>query len=306
MILKYIISEQVYYCSVHRINAIMIEILLEKKLQAARGEMTLKFQQNIESQSFVTLFGKSGVGKTSILRMLAGLMQADSGRIVVNGIVWLDTTQKVNLSPQKRQVGFVFQDYALFPNMTVEENLKFALRKNQSTKIIEELIEVIELEGLKKRYPITLSGGQQQRVALARSLVQQPKLLLLDEPLSALDKEMRKKLQDYLLEVHKRYQLTTVLVSHDEAEIARMTDKVFILEEGQVLKSGTAQEILGEHKIFAQKSSSRKLPYLPKLKAKVIHIEKHLIKLNIEGKIVELPISNQEVKIGDSIEILLE
>lgn len=280
----------------------MIEIFLEKRLHGTEGEMILNFHQNIENQGFIALFGKSGAGKTSILRMLAGLMQADKGRIMVNDTVWLDTTRKVNWSPQKRQVGFVFQDYTLFPNMTVEENLKFALRKNQNAKVIEELIELIELEGLKKRYPITLSGGQQQRVALARALVQQPRLLLLDEPLSALDREMREKLQNYLLEIHERYQLTTILVSHDEAEIVKMADKILVLEGGEVVKSGRVKEIFWKKNsvIIPEKA------YSSKVHAKVLSVENQVVKLKIEGKVIELPISNSEIKIGDNVELWIQ
>jgi molybdate transport system ATP-binding protein len=224
----------------------MIEIQLQKELKAANGKMLLEVDFSIEKGAFVALYGASGAGKTSILRMIAGLLKPQKGQVIVHNSTWLNTIQNINLSPQERQVGMLFQDYALFPNMTVEENLLFALPKNADKKEVNEVIEIIELEGLKKQKPFLLSNGQQQRVALARTLVQRPQLLLLDEPLSALDDEMRLKLQDYLLKVHELYDLTTILISHDVGEILKMADKVFELKQGQIIRSGLPKEIFKE------------------------------------------------------------
>jgi molybdate transport system ATP-binding protein len=224
----------------------MIEIQLQKELKAANGKMLLEVDFSIEKGAFVALYGASGAGKTSILRMIAGLLKPQKGQVIVHNSTWLNTIQNINLSPQERQVGMLFQDYALFPNMTVEENLLFALPKNADKKEVNEVIEIIELEGLKKQKPFLLSKGQQQRVALARTLVQRPQLLLLDEPLSALDDEMRLKLQDYLLKVHELYDLTTILISHDVGEILKMADKVFELKQGQIIRSGLPKEIFKE------------------------------------------------------------
>lgn len=221
----------------------MLQILIQKQLSFSDSSAPLDVQLNIEKGNFVTLYGKSGAGKTSILRMLAGLMKPDNGQIKISDATWFDSGKKIDLSPQQRNIGFVFQDYALFPNMTVQQNLEFALRKGQNKQIIDELIEVVELNNLRNRKPKTLSGGQQQRVALARALVQQPKLLLLDEPLSALDSSMRTKLQEFLLEVHQRYNLTTILVSHDEAEVARLSDTIVVLEQGKVIQIGKPSDI---------------------------------------------------------------
>ena len=176
------------------------------------------------------------------------MTQQDSGSISVNKTTWFDSTNKINLNPQKRKVGFVFQDYTLFPNMTVKENLEFALNKGQSKDVINELIETIELTDLQDRKPETLSGGQKQRVALARALVQKPSILLLDEPLSALDGEMRIKLQDYILKVHKKYKLTTFLVSHDISEVFKLSDHVIKLENGSILQQGTPEELFLDKK----------------------------------------------------------
>ena len=226
----------------------MIEFNLEKQLFSSDGLMKLKVDVQIESNSFVTIYGKSGAGKTSILRMLAGLMHPDTGYIWVNGDVWLDTKKNIDRPPQKRSIGFLFQDYALFPNMTVRQNLHFALTQGQAPQIIDDLIELVELGDLQDRKPNMLSGGQQQRVALARSLVQRPQILMLDEPLSALDVDMQHKLQQYILCLHYEYELTTILISHDLAEIIKMSDYVLTIEQGRIEKRGQPAEIFTDQK----------------------------------------------------------
>ena len=200
----------------------------------------------LPSRQLVGLYGKSGAGKTSLLRILAGLFSPDEAKVIVNGATWIDSSKGVLLPPQKRKVGLVFQDYALFPNMTVRENLLFALEKGQSQKMVEELIELSELGDLQHQRPQKLSGGQQQRVALARALVQRPELLLLDEPLSALDQEMREKLQHYLLRVHQTYGLTTILISHNQEEVEKMADWVVVLDAGKVIQQGKAEDVFQE------------------------------------------------------------
>jgi molybdate transport system ATP-binding protein len=227
----------------------MIEIFLQKKLNASSGDMLLEVKTNIEQGQFVTLYGKSGAGKTSTLRILAGLLKPDSGKISIHGNVLLDTSKQINLSPQKRKIGFVFQDYALFPNMTILENLSFALNKNQDKKILDELIEIMEIGDLRNQKPHRLSGGQQQRVAVARALVQKPALLLLDEPLSALDEEMRNKIQKYILQVHLEFNLTTILISHDLAEVLKMSDQVLVLDHGKIIQSGNPLDVFSKEKL---------------------------------------------------------
>lgn len=224
----------------------MIRFVLHKKLKAVGGEMQLLVEAAIERGQLLALYGESGAGKTSILRMLAGLMKPESGLIEVHGDTWLDSKKDIDLKPQKRKTGFVFQDYALFPNMTVRQNLEFALDKKQDCGIVDELIEMVELGDLQHRKPETLSGGQQQRTALARALVRRPALLLLDEPLSALDYSMRSKLQDYILEVHRRFNLTTILVSHEISEVFKMADRVLAMEQGKVVKQGKPMEIFAD------------------------------------------------------------
>ena len=227
----------------------MIECKLKKELSAAEGKMILNVDFRLNEGDFVVLYGNSGAGKTSILRMLSGFLSPEDGYINQDSNVWFNAEKKIDLPIQKREIGLVFQDYALFPNMNVEENIYFSLPQKKDKKTAEELIELMELGNLRKQKIQQLSGGQQQRVALARALARKPKLLLLDEPLSALDRGMRTKLQEYILKLHKTYNLTTILVSHDPAEIIKMADKVLVLENGKITKTGTPISIFSESKL---------------------------------------------------------
>ena len=182
----------------------MIQFNAYKMLQTADGELPLDVSLTFEKGQFIAIYGNSGAGKTTILRILAGLTEAEKVQIKVGDEVWDDSQKKFHLPVQKRSIGFVFQDFALFPNLTVKENLEFALSKNDSKGIVPELIELMELQSLQNSKPQNLSGGQKQRVALARAIVRKPEILLLDEPLSALDDEMRFKLQDYILKIHQK------------------------------------------------------------------------------------------------------
>ena len=242
----------------------MIEIDIQKTFSQNGREHKMQFEMRVAKGEFVTIIGESGEGKTSLLRMVAGLLNPDIGQIKVNKELWFCTSYPTNLSPQKRRVGFVFQDYALFPNMTVNENLLFATMHESDEVIIDEVLETMELQDLQNRKPNTLSGGQQQRVALARALVQKPEILLLDEPLSALDYTMRNKLQNYLLKAHKKFNLTTIMVSHDISQTIKMSDRVFVLKNGIIQKQGTPLEV------FADDSSSD----TSRIKGEIIKIER--------------------------------
>jgi molybdate transport system ATP-binding protein len=231
-----------------------MQFLLRKKLYAFDGIMEMNISCEIEAGKFVSFCGASGAGKTSILRMLAGFLRPDGGLVQFKDEVWFHTEKKIDVPPQQRKIGFVFQDYALFPNMTVKQNLQFALKKGESQSFIDELMAVTELDQLGNRNVLTLSGGQRQRVALARALVRKPGLLLLDEPLSAIDNELRDKLQDILIQLHHRYNLTTILVSHDITEVARLSDEIFLVENGIIKKQGSPSEIFftpnnGDHEL---------------------------------------------------------
>ncbi len=214
----------------------MIEIRIKKQLIVASGPTELEVDLQIPRGELLALTGPSGAGKTTLLRIVAGLLRPEQGFIQCEGVSWLDTRKRYALRPQDRNVGLVFQDYALFPNMTVRGNLCYALQRGESRRLVDELMATTELTALAGRYPHQLSGGQQQRVALARALVRRPRLLLLDEPLSALDFPMRRRLQDYLREVHQQYELTTILVSHSKEEVKRLADRVIRMEEGKIIE----------------------------------------------------------------------
>ncbi len=222
----------------------MISIRIKKRLRGAEGKIQLEAAFTVQASAIVALMGPSGAGKTSILKMVAGLMTPDEGMIEVGNEKWFDSQQKIYRLPQKRSIGFVFQEYALFPNMSIRENLQYALHRQESSKVIDEVLEVMNIRNLQHQRPVSLSGGQQQRVALARAIVRRPRILLLDEPFAALDKTMRLKLQEDLLRLHERYNTTTLMVSHDVLEVARMADQVMLLNDGHIERSGTPQEVL--------------------------------------------------------------
>ncbi|MFJ9989421.1 ABC transporter ATP-binding protein [Pseudomonas putida] len=197
---------------------------------------------SIERGEFVTLLGPSGCGKSTLLRCIAGLTPVDSGRILLDG------QDIVPLSPQKRGIGMVFQSYALFPNMTVEQNVAFGLRMqkvkaDESQARVREALEMVELGSFAGRYPHQLSGGQCQRVALARSLVTRPRLLLLDEPLSALDARIRKHLREQIRAIQRDLGLTTIFVTHDQEEALTMSDRIVLMNQGRIVQSGDAETL---------------------------------------------------------------
>jgi len=276
----------------------MIEVNVTKRLHTAEGPMDLVFKGTIEQGKFITLFGPSGAGKTTLLRMVAGLATPDVGTIVVNGHPWFDSSRRLNLSPRQRSIGMVFQDYALFPNLTVAENIGIALPKEKRSAIVSELLEVADLQELAGRKPDKLSGGQRQRVALARALALKPTILLLDEPLSALDLQMRLKLQDELLRLHQRYQPTTLLVSHDLSEVFRLSSRVFVLDRGEITRSGSPTEV------FSQSKISNKFRF----NGEVVHIKSsgvvYIVHVLVGQDIVQVIASEREItnlKVGKRV-----
>ena len=275
----------------------MIDFALQKRLHTADGEMQLQINVQVESGKFVSLYGSSGAGKTSVLRMLAGFMKPDNGYVEMNDKLWFHSDKRINIEPQQRKVGFVFQDYALFPNMNVKENIAFALNKNGEKSFVDELLELTGLHNLSGRKTQTLSGGQKQRVALARAIAAKPSLLLLDEPLSAVDNTMRAQLQETLLQVHKRFQLTTVLVTHDMDEIIKLSDTVIHLEHGTIQQNTTPLQFFSN----ADSTSS--------LTGNIISIEENehqtftIILLN--NRILKINSTEHDVNflVGDKVEI---
>lgn len=197
---------------------------------------------HVDQGEWVTLLGPSGCGKSTLLRCLAGLTEVSAGSLRVEG------DDLTHTAPQKRGIGMVFQSYALFPNLTVAQNIAFGLKmqrcqEQELRRRVAEVIDLVELKGKETSYPRELSGGQSQRVALARALVVEPRILLLDEPLSALDARIRKHLREQLREIQQRLQLTTVFVTHDQEEAMTLSDRIFVMNQGRIVQQGSAETV---------------------------------------------------------------
>ncbi len=272
----------------------MINIDIKKELHGSNGKMNLDVNLEIKNGEFLALAGLSGSGKTTLLRILAGLEEA-TGTINIDNNFWLN--DKFCLPSQKREIGFVFQDYALFPNFSVIDNLLYVKKDKE---LANHLLKITELEELKNRMPQTLSGGQKQRVSLCRALMNRPKLLLMDEPLSALDPEMRTKLQSEILALHKEFNTTTIMVSHDPSEIYRLANRVVVLNNGKVIKDSTPKEALLKTNGSAKFSFEGEL--LDIVKIDVINVAI----MAIGQQLVEVVIGNEEVKnlkIGQKVNV---
>ena len=222
-----------------------VSVDIEKKLHG----FTLKVKLESDG-SPMGILGASGSGKSMTLRCIAGIQTPDSGRIVVNDKVLFDSEKKINLKPQERKVGYLFQNYALFPTMTVEKNIACGYRgdKSRLQAKVADYIARYQLDGLEKRYPAQLSGGQQQRIAIARALVNEPEILLLDEPLGALDLKMRQEMQIELKAMHDKLGITFIYVTHDQEEALTMSDKIVVMSEGEIQQIGTPEDIYNEPK----------------------------------------------------------
>lgn len=225
----------------------VFEIKLKKSLVSAATSLQIDVELSASSQSFIALTGPSGSGKTTLLRMLAGLASPDDGRLVFAGDVWFDRASRIQCSTRMRSIGFVFQDYALFPHLNVRQNIEYGLTQRDS-RWVDELLSLVELGDQQGHKPQQLSGGQKQRVALARALARRPRLLLLDEPLSALDAALRVRLHDLLAELHQRLRLVTIMVTHDLGDIFRLAHQVWVIDGGRISEVGTPQQVFLKHR----------------------------------------------------------
>ena len=272
----------------------MIKIDVSKKLHGMSGDMLLDVSLEVKEGSFVALAGESGSGKTTLLRILAGLESAD-GLISVDGDEWLHKGKSIPV--QERGIGFVFQDYALFENMSVLENLLYV---RDDKVLAQHLLALTQLTALRNRRPSRLSGGQKQRVALCRALMSRPKLLLMDEPLSALDPAMRTKLQKEILILHKEFKTTTIMVSHDPSEIYRLASEVVVLDAGKVLERGEPKDVL------LKTSGSQKFSLEGELLDIVKYDVIYVAIISIGQQLVEVVISASEAEsfsIGDRVRV---
>ncbi|MCT7520813.1 ABC transporter ATP-binding protein [Aliarcobacter cryaerophilus] len=272
----------------------MISLNIKKELHGSNGVMNLDINLSLQNGEFVALSGDSGSGKTTLLRVLAGLEEA-FGEIIVDGEIWLN--EKIKKPIQKRDIGFVFQDYALFPNLSVIDNLLYVKKDKDLAK---QLLSLTDLYELKNRYPNSLSGGQKQRVSLCRALMKRPKILLMDEPLSALDPHMRLKLQDEILTLHKEFKTTTIMVSHDPSEMYKLASRVLVLKDGKIIDDGLPKDIL--LKTQGSQKFSFEGELLDIIKVDVINIAI----VAIGQQIVEVVISNIEAQnliIGEKVNV---
>jgi len=275
----------------------MIELSVKKPLLGSEGVMELSVDLEMVTGSFTAIQGPSGSGKTTLLRILAGLEEAE-GRITVDGERWLEPGR--SLAPQRRSIGYVFQEYALFPHMTVRENLLYAA---DDRALADRLMRMTGLAELAGRRPDRLSGGQKQRVALCRALMRRPKLLLLDEPLSALDPAMRGRLQEEIRRLHRELGTTTLMVSHDPAEIYRLADRIVHLEAGRILREGRPAELLLET------AGSQKLSF----RGEILEIARrdviHVAIVAIGAQIVEVVLDRAEagrLEVGQRVSVAVK
>ncbi len=217
-----------------------INVQIKKKLGNFR--LDIRFQSDSKR---IGILGASGCGKSMTLKSIAGIETPDEGRIEVEGRTLFDRESKVNLKPQKRNVGYLFQNYALFPTMSVEKNIAAGLKgsRQENDRRVPEMIGKFQLEGLEKRLPGQLSGGQQQRVALARIMAYEPDVILLDEPFSALDMYLKDQLQQELIRMLEDYEGTVIMVSHNRDEVYRFSEELLIIDQGHIAASGETKEL---------------------------------------------------------------
>lgn len=276
----------------------LIFIDIEKMIHTAQGSLKLSVQTSIQSGELVALFGPSGAGKTTLLRILAGLLPPDRGLIRFGNSVWFDSEKKINIAPQLRNIGMMFQDFALFPNMTVEQNIQFA-QPEKNKVAVNELLVLFGLQELRERKPNGLSGGQKQRVALARSLARKPQLLLLDEPLSALDAEMRNALQDEIARAHQMSGATTLMVSHDLNEVFRLATHVICIENGKVIRSGRPENAFLDNSISGKVQITGQIARIEK--QDTIYVVTVISGNNQIIKVIAFENDLENLKIGDRV-----
>ena len=250
---------------------------------------------------FVTLLGPSGCGKTTTLRIIAGLLEPDAGR------VFLDGKDITRLEPEKRDVNTVFQNYALFPHMNVEKNISYGLRikgvkKSEWQKKVSEMLSLVQLEGYEKRMPSQLSGGQRQRVAIARAVVLNPRLLLLDEPLGALDLKLRRQMQQELKDIQRRLGIAFIYITHDQEEALNMSDRIAIMRDGHFEQIGAPEEIYERPKT---RFAADFIGQTNLLEATVAEKDGRGLILNYAGMFIPARNADFDVQIGDSVALSL-
>lgn len=220
----------------------MLAVDIKKQLPGFNLEVSFNISNEI-----LSLVGPSGSGKSMTLQCISGLLKPDTGHICLNNRVLFDSAAKINIPPQKRRIGYLFQNYTLFPHMTVYENVAFGISHLEQKEIkqrVNDLLAKMRLSGFERRYPAQLSGGQQQRVALARALAPEPELLLLDEPFSALDTQVKRKLEDEIINIQRFYQGNVIFVTHNLEEAYRLSSQIAVYDNGSILQVGAKQDLI--------------------------------------------------------------
>lgn len=263
-----------------------ITVEIEKKL----GDFSLAISFASDAKR-IGILGPSGCGKSMTLKSIAGIEKPDRGRITIDGRVLFDQAQKVNLKPQKRRVGYMFQNYALFPSMTVAQNIGAGLGPSERDRSarVAEMIERFHLQGLEGHLPGQLSGGQQQRVALARIMAYRPDLILLDEPFSALDEHLKERLQHEMMTMLEDYEGQVILVSHSRDEIYRFSEELLIMDDGHVLAEGKTKQLFGDPgtAAVARMTGCKNFSAAERLDAHTLKLEDWGITLQLDREIPE-------------------
>lgn len=232
--------------------------MIDIKLKRKQGRFTINTYFQGAATGVTALFGPSGAGKTSIVNMVAGLMKPDAGRIVINEDCLFDSARRIDLPPEKRRIGYVFQDGRLFPHLTVRANLTYGMHQTPAERrfvTLDEVVDLLGIEALLKRRPAKLSGGEKQRVAIGRALLTSPALLLMDEPLASLDAARKAEVLPFITRLSNRFSVPILYVSHDLDEILNLSSHLVILENGRVAAAGTLAELASRPEI------QPKIPY---------------------------------------------
>jgi spermidine/putrescine ABC transporter ATP-binding subunit len=261
------------------------------------GELTALEALDLEVREgeFLTLLGPSGCGKTTTLRLVAGFLEPTSGRIVI------DQEDVTRVAPQHRQIGMVFQDYALFPHLSIEQNIAFGLKERRVAAAdirarVSELLDLVRLPGVENRYPAELSGGQQQRVALARAVAYPPKVLLMDEPLGALDLKLREAMQLEIRRIQQALKITTIYVTHDQHEAMTMSDRIAIMNLGRLVQLGSAAEVYKRPRTRFVADFVGKINFVP---ARVLGSDEDWIEVEATGAKFQVPREDSQAAAGE-------
>ena len=255
-----------------------------KKLHKSWKDFSLKnINLEVKNKEYFVILGPTGAGKTLLLETIVGFYSPDSGEI------WIDGENVTNFPPEKRKIGFVYQDYMLFPHMTVKENVEFGLKMHgippvERKKAVNEALELTGLMHLRDRFPNTLSGGEQQKTALARALVIKPKILLLDEPLSALDINTQKKMRKELKRIHEELKITTIHVTHNQVEAFTLADRLAVMKNGTIVQVGTPEEVFHKPK---DDFIARFVGFENLFKGKIVENRNGIARIDIGGIIIE-------------------